>query len=254
MGTVKDKSVIITGGAGDIAKVVAARFVEGGAKVLLVDINEAALESAVADIGADGISYCVGDVTSEQDTEAYVGEAVSRHGGVDVLLANAGIEGTIAPITEYDMDMYDKVMAVNVRGVFLGLKKVMPVMAAGGGGSVVITSSVAGVSGAPGLSAYNASKHAVVGLMRAACREGGPVNVRVNTVNPSPVEGRMIESLESGMMAEDTAAVREGLIASIPMGRYAVPTDVANLMLFLASEESRFLNGGIYMVDGGMTS
>ena len=139
-------------------------------------------------------------------------------------------------------------------GVFLGIKYVFPVMAEHGGGSIVITSSVAGVWGSPGMSAYNTSKHAVIGLMRSTAKEGGPLNIRVNTVNPAPVEGRMIESLEKGSLTDEPEVVRKTLIDSIPMGRYGVPADVANLVLFLASEESQFLNGGVYMVDGGMTA
>ena len=254
MPDVNNKSIILTGGAGDIARVAAARFIEGGARVLLVDIDEAALESTTASLGSNQVSYCVADVTDEDDTAAYIEAAVSRHGGVDVLLANAGIEGMVAPLPEYDSGMFDKVMAVNVRGVFLGLKHVFPVMAGGGGGSVIITSSVAGASGSPGISAYNASKHAVIGLMRSAAREGGPLNIRVNTINPAPIEGRMISSLENGMMPDGADEVREGMQARIPLGRYGLPADVANLMLFLSGEESRYLSGAVYMVDGGMLS
>ena len=252
MPKVANKSVIITGGAGDIAKVASRKFIDGDARVMLVDVNEAALVSTVADMGSDNISYFVADVSSEEASRAYVEAANSRHGGIDVLLANAGIEGAVSPISDYDVDTYDKVMAVNVRGVFLGLKQVFPIMAAGGGGSVIITSSIAGVSGSPGLSAYNASKHAVIGLMRAAAREGGAANIRVNTINPSPVEGRMIASLEAGMLPDQPEAAREAVVGTIPLGRYATPEDVADLMLFLASDEARFLNGSVYMVDGGM--
>mgnify|MGYP001829224800 CR=1 FL=1 len=250
---VEHKSIIITGGAGEIAQEAARQCLAGGAQVLLVDIDEAALQAAIEALGSDNASHCVADVTSEDDTRAYVAEAVSRHGGVDVLLANAGIEGPVAPAAEYDTAMFDKVMAVNVRGVFLGVKHVFPVMAEGGGGSIVITSSVAGVTGSPGICAYNTSKHAVIGLMRSVAKEGGPLNIRVNTVNPAPIEGRRIASLESGMSPEDPAAVREGMVARITMQRYGLPTDVANLMLFLAAEESQYLTGGVYMVDGGMT-
>jgi NAD(P)-dependent dehydrogenase (short-subunit alcohol dehydrogenase family) len=254
MAAVENKSVIITGGAGDIAKVAARCFVDGGATVLLVDINETALQSIVAELDSDRVGYHVADVTSEEDTRAYIAEAVSRYGGVDVLLANAGIEGVVAPVTEYDTDMFDRVMAVNVRGVFLSIKHAFPVMAAAGGGSIVITSSVAGVGGTAGISAYTASKHAVIGLMRSVAKEGGEFNIRVNTVNPAPVEGRMIASLESGLMPEDTGTARENLVASIPLGHYAQPADVAGLMLFLAGDDSRYLTGGVYMVDGGMTA
>lgn len=254
MTNVKDKSVILTGGAGDIGKVVAQLFLTHGAKVMLVDRNEAALQDVVAALNSAAVSYCVADVTSEVDTQKYVAAALEVNGRIDVLLANAGVEGPVVPITEYEKAAFDQVMAVNVGGPFLGIKHVLPVMAASGGGSIVITSSIAGVAGASGISAYNASKHAAIGLMRSAAIEGGPLNVRVNTVNPSPVEGRMIQALEVANMPDSPEVVRAGLQAQIPMQRYAVPEDVANLMLFLASEESKFLNGGVYMVDGGMTA
>lgn len=254
MTTVSGKSVILTGGAGEIAREVASQFLAGGAQVLLVDMNESALKQAVQSLGGDRVEYCVADVTSEQDTEAYVQKALDVFGQIDVLLANAAIEGEVAPVAEYSTDAFRRLIDINVIGTFLGIKHVFPAMAATGGGSIVITSSVAGVSGGAGMSAYNTSKHAVIGLMRSVCKEGGPVNIRVNTVNPSPIEGRMIESLEQSSMPESPETVHEAMIAGIPMGRYGVPADVANLMLFLASEESRFLNGGVYMVDGGMTA
>ncbi|MEP1470117.1 MAG: glucose 1-dehydrogenase [Halieaceae bacterium] len=254
MTTVSGKSVIITGGAGEIAREVASQFLAGGAQVLLVDLNESALQEAVKSMGGERVDYCVADVTSEEDTKAYVQKALDVFGKIDVLLANAAIEGEIAPIADYPTDAFKRLIDINVVGPFLGIKHVFPKMAASGGGSIVITSSVAGVSGAAGMSAYNTSKHAVIGLMRSMCKEGGPVNIRVNTVNPSPIEGRMMQSLENSSMPDSPEVVRDGMIAGIPMGRYGVPADVANLMLFLASEESRFLNGGVYMVDGGMTA
>jgi NAD(P)-dependent dehydrogenase (short-subunit alcohol dehydrogenase family) len=254
MGSVSGKSVILTGGAGEIAREVARQFLDGGAKVLLVDLDEPALQIAVQALGREQVDYCVADVTSEEDTKGYVSKAVEVFGRVDVLLANAGIEGPVAPVSEYPTDAFRRLIDINVVGPFLGAKHVFPVMAETGGGSLVITSSVAGVSGSPGMSAYNTSKHAVIGLMRSLCKEGGPLNIRVNTVNPAPIEGRMIESLERGIMPESPQEMRAAMIEAIPMGRYGVPSDVANLMLFLASEESRFLSGGIYMVDGGLTA
>lgn len=254
MQTLSQKSVIITGGAGDIAQVALRRFVDAGAKVMLVDLDESALKEVASSFSEETVRYCVADVTSEDDTAAYVAACVAAFDGVDILLANAGIEGPVAPVSELDKQSFQQVMDVNVLGVFLGIKHVFPVMAANGGGSIVITSSIAGVTGAPGISAYSASKHAVVGLMRSAAKEGAEHNIRVNTVNPSPVEGRMMRALESGVMPEDPKAQYEAFKATIPMQRYAAPEDVANMMLFLASDESSFLNGAVHMVDGGMTA
>jgi len=252
MGSLTGRSVVITGGAGEIARETARRFLDAGARVLLVDLHDEALQQAVAELDSEHASYCTADVTSEEDTRGYVQAALERNGTIDVLLANAGIEGPVAPVADFDAAAFDRVMAVNVRGVFLGIKHVFPIMAAGGGGSVVITSSVAGVSGSAGVCAYNASKHAVVGLMRSTAKEGGPLNIRVNTVNPAPIEGRMMRSLEQGLNPDDPGEVRESLLAAIPLARYGTPADVAGLMLFLASDDASYLTGGIYMVDGGM--
>jgi NAD(P)-dependent dehydrogenase (short-subunit alcohol dehydrogenase family) len=254
MGRLNGKSVILTGGAGDIAMAVASRFLSEGAKLLLVDLDESRLQRSCDALNNEAVKYCVADVTSESDTERYVNKAVAEFGGVDVLLANAGIEGIVAPISEYDTDVFEKVMSVNVTGAFLGLKHIFPVMSARGGGSIVITSSIAGIKGMPMLSAYNASKHAVIGLMRSCALEGAEHNIRVNTVNPAPVESRMIKSLEAGLMPDTPELAKETIAASVPLNRYAVPEDVANMMLFLASDESKFLTGGVYMVDGGQSA
>jgi NAD(P)-dependent dehydrogenase (short-subunit alcohol dehydrogenase family) len=254
MGRLENKVAVITGGSGGIGRAAASRFVAEGAKVMLVDIDENALKEAVEELGSNVASYCVADVSQAADTEKYVEAAVEQFGGVDVYLANAGIEGQVAPIVEYDEEMFDKVISVNVKGVWLGIKHLFPVLEARGGGSIVITSSTMGVKGAPGLSAYNASKHAVIGLMRSTALDGAAHNIRVNTVNPSPTETRMMRSLEAGMNAADTEAVHDQIAASIPLQRYGEPEDIANIMLFLASDESSFLTGGVYMADGGTTA
>ena len=127
-------------------------------------------------------------------------------------------------------------------------------MANSGGGSIVITSSTQGVRGSARLSAYNTSKHAVIGLMRSTALEGASSNIRVNTVNPSPVETRMMRSLEAGINPTDTQGTHDRIAASIPLQRYAEPDDIANIMLFLASDESAYMTGGVYMADGGTTA
>ncbi|MEM7100754.1 MAG: SDR family oxidoreductase [Pseudomonadota bacterium] len=254
MGRLDGKVTVITGGAGGIGKAAAARFAAEGSDVLLVDLSEEALVQAAAEIGSNKVSYFVADVTSAQDNQAMMDMAKERYGGVDVFLANAGVEGDVASILDYSEERFDQVMDVNVKGPFLGLKAAIPAMAERGGGSIIITSSVAGVSGAPGLAPYVTSKHAVIGLMRSAAKEVAGQNIRVNTVNPSPVETRMMRSIESGMSPEDAASVKEGLEANIPLGRYAEPEDIANIMLFLASDDASFITGSVYMADGGSTS
>ena len=254
MGRLNDKVAIITGGAGGIGIAAAKKFIEEGAKVMLVDLDETALQAAVNELGSNVASYCVADVSDGEQTKRYVDATVDAFGGVDVYLANAGIEGKVESIIDQDEQMFDKVMGVNVRGVWLGIKHAFPAMQARGGGSIVITSSIMGLKGGANLSPYITSKHAVIGLMRAAAMEGAPHNIRVNTVNPSPVETRMMRSLEAGINPDGAEEAHDMIAANIPLQRYAEPEDIANVMAFLGSDEAKFLSGGVYSADGGQSA
>jgi NAD(P)-dependent dehydrogenase (short-subunit alcohol dehydrogenase family) len=272
MARLTGKVAVITGGAGGIGRAAARLFVDEGARVLLVDLDEAALQEAVRAAvaaggasapgpdGTESASYVVADTTQPDQVQRFVRAAVERYGGIDVFLANAGIEGRVASIPEYPIDVFDQVMAVNVRGVWLGLKYVIPELQRRGGGSIVITSSTAGIRSRGYTSAYTASKHAVIGLMRAAAQECAPLGIRVNTVNPAPIETRMMRSIEQMLAASGTGAprtpaeVKAAGAQRIPLKRYGEPEEVARLMLFLASDESSFCTGGVYMVDGGTSA
>ena len=254
MNRLEGKVAVITGGAGGIGKAVGKLFVAEGADVLLVDLDEQALKSACDDIGSNKVSYCVADVTSASDNQAMIEIAEERYGGVDVLLANAGIEGDVASIVDYDENRFDQVMAVNVKGPFLGLKAAIPAISKRGGGSIIITSSVAGINGGPNVAPYVTSKHAIIGMMKSAARECASMNIRVNTVNPSPVETRMMRSLEEGFAPGNAEMAKQQMQSSIPLGRYAEPEDIAKIMLFLASDDSDFITGSVYMADGGSTA
>ena len=260
MARLEGKVAVITGATGGIGQAAARLFAEEGASVALVDLNESALQEVAGSIGDDKASYIVADVTQPDQTQAYVNAAVNRWGGVDVLLANAGIEGTLSSIPDYPVDVFDRVMAVNVRGVWLGIKYVVPVMRERGGGSIVITSSTAGVGGTPDMSACTTSKHAVIGLMRTASLEGAPFDIRVNTVNPAPIETRMMRSIEEMRVAAfDDATItvelaKQSFAERIPLQRYGNPEEVARLMLFLSSDDSSFCTGGVHMVDGGRSA
>src|SRR5215472_16041266 len=236
MGKLDGRVAIITGGSGELGRAAAKRFVDEGAKVLLVDIEERALRDAVEAIGEKHASWVCADVTSNEDTERYVKTVVERYGRLDILLANAGIEGNFKPIPEYPIEMFDRVIAVNVRGVWLGLKHAIPVMAKAGGGSIVITSSTAGIHGYPGGSAYVTSKHAVIGMMRTAALECAPLKIRVNTINPAPIESRMMRSIEAQMAPGLAGQAKEQFQSGLPLGRYGLPEEVADVMLFLASD------------------
>ena len=171
-----NKVAIVTGAAGGIGSAAARRLIDEGAKVMLVDMSGTELEQLSADLGENTL-WAVADVSDAADTAAYVKQTIDAWGKVDILIANAGIEGVVAPLTEYPAELFRQVLRVNVEGVWNGLQQIMPVMAEGGG-SIVITSSVAGLQGAAGMSAYVTSKHAVVGLMRSAAIEGATGKVK----------------------------------------------------------------------------
>lgn len=254
MSRLEGKVAVITGGSGGIGIAAGRLFTREGAKVLLVDLQEESLQQAVQNIGGDAVSYAIADVTQPEQVQTYVRTAVERYGGVDISLQNAGIEGVVQSITDYPLEVFDRVLAVNVRGVWLGLKYLMPEMQKRGGGSIVITSSVAGIRGTPGVSAYVTSKHAVIGMMRVAALEGAEHKIRVNTVNPAPIETRMMRSLEEGFAPGAAMHAKERIAATVPLLRYGSPEEVADVMLFLASDESRYCTGGVYMVDGGISA
>ncbi|MEH7336608.1 SDR family oxidoreductase [Neobacillus drentensis] len=247
------KVAVITGGAGGIGKVTAKRFLEEGAKVVLVDLFQESLDKTKEELDTYGEVIVVqADVSKEEDVQHYVQKTVDHFGKIDLFFNNAGIEGKVAPITEQKVEDLDKVLSVNVRGVFLGLKHVLAVMKEQGHGSVINTSSVAGLHGSPNVTPYIASKHAVVGLTKACAVEVAPYHVRVNSIHPSPVNTRMMRSLEEGFAPGNAEAVKADLAKAIPLGRYGESEDISNLVLFLASDESAFITGVQYRVDGGM--
>jgi NAD(P)-dependent dehydrogenase (short-subunit alcohol dehydrogenase family) len=251
----EDRVVIVTGASGGIGRAALQRFASEGANVVAVDLPSSNVSEVVASLEADGAAVHAvhADVTDADAVRGYVDQAVDRFGGVDALFNNAGIEGAVKPIEEYPDDVFDQVLAVNVRGVFLGMKFVLPALRARGGGAIVNNSSVMGVTGNPLLAGYAASKHAVVGLTRCAALSGAPDGIRVNAICPAPVETRMMRSLETGMLPEDDAAAKAFITSTIPAGRYGEPDEVAALVAFLCSDEAAFINGAAYTIDGAMT-
>jgi len=254
MARLNGKVAVITGGAGGIGLATARLFVAEGATVVLVDRDEPALQAAAAELGSEAVGTVAADVADEAQVRGFIAATLQRHGRLDVLFCNAGIEGAIAPIADYPVEMFDRVLAVNVRGVFLGLKHALPPMQRQGGGSIIITSSIAGMRGGAHLSAYSASKHAVVGLMRSAVLETGASGVRINTIHPSPIDTRMMQAIEHGRAPGAEAAARQMITSRIPAGRYGTADEVARTALFLATDDSRFCTGGRYPVDGGMSA
>ncbi len=247
------KVAVITGGAGGIGSTTARLFAQEGAKVLLVDLYEDALQKVTAELDTDQVSYQVADVSKAEDVQQYVQTAVDRYGGIDIFFNNAGISGNSMPLTEYTEEDFDRLIAINVRGAWLGLKYVMPVMQSQGGGSIMITSSVAGMKGFANMMSYVTSKHAIVGMMRVAAIEGAPQGIRVNAINPGPVDNNMMRTIENSMDAEHPDQVKTGFEQLVPMGRYCTNEEVAQLALFLASDESSYITGSLNPIDGGLT-
>jgi len=252
MARLDGKVAIITGGSGGIGAAAARMFADEGAKVMLVDLDGDRLAAVARSIGDERADYAVADVADGEQVKGFVARTVDRFGGVDVALLNAGIEGRVAPLLEQTDEEFDRVIAVNVRGVWLGLKHTMPEIARRGGGSIVITASTAGIRAVPGIAPYICSKHAVIGLMRSGAMEGAASKVRVNTVNPSPIETPMIHRLEDAFNPDH--GNRQPMAEATPLRRYGQPEEVAKLMLFLASDDSSFCTGGVYMVDGGVSA
>ncbi|WP_411034720.1 SDR family NAD(P)-dependent oxidoreductase [Shinella sp. BYT-45] len=246
------KTAIVTGGAGSIGLATARLFLAEGANVVLVDRDRAALERAAASLPRERVALAAADVTDELSTKAYVKLAVDRFGGVDVLFSNAGTFGTVAPIAAYPLEVFDAVQAVHVRGAFLAAKYAVPHMRSGG--SIVITSSVAATRGDPGVYAYITAKHAQTGLMRCLAKELAPRGIRVNTVNPGPVDNDFQRTVEQGLGAAIGADGTEFFNTLIPMGRHASPQEIARSVLYLASDQASFVTGTMLMVDGGMSA
>jgi NAD(P)-dependent dehydrogenase (short-subunit alcohol dehydrogenase family) len=250
------KAVVITGAAGGIGQATARAFAGAGAKLVLVDRDAGAGEEASQAIRRQGgdARFVAADVTRSAEVQAYVKAALDAHGRIDCFFNNAGIEGKVAPTSEYDEAMFDAVTAVNVKGVFLGMRHVLPVMLRQRAGAVVNTASVAGLVGTPGMPAYVASKHAVIGLTKAAAGEVARQGVRVNAVCPGPVDTRMIHALEAQLDPSNPAAVGERYQAGIPSGRYTTPEEIAQVVLFLCSDLAANVNGAQWVVDGGRTA
>lgn len=249
------KVAVITGATGGIGEATAKRFLEEGASVMLVGRSAEKLSITVDNLAALGnVATSVADATDEQATAAAVTAAVEAFGGVDILLANAGTEGKIALIEDQTVENFEEVLRTNVIGVWLSMKYCVEPMKKRGKGSMIALSSIAGVIGVPAGAPYFASKHAVMGLVKTAALELGPFNIRVNAIGPGPIDNRMIRSIETQLAPDDPDTMRAGFSQLIAMKRYGTNEEVANLALFLASDEASYCTGSIHMIDGGFTA
>ena len=244
---------VVTGAGSGIGRAVARRLDLEGASVVVVDIDPSAAEAVAAEL-TDGLAHAA-DVTSVEDVDGYVAAAMRRHGRIDLFHNNAGIMPPICRIDEIEPADFDAAFAVNVRGVFLGLRAVLAVMRAAGSGAVVNTSSVGGLVGAAGMSTYAASKHAVLGLTRSAALEVASSGIRVNAVCPGTTETAMHQQFKAST-ASGAGARYEDLAkgGGTPMGRVAEADEVAAAVAWLLSEESPYTTGAAFPVDGGYTT
>jgi len=247
------KVAVVTGAAAGFGLAVSLRLAAEGARVVLVDRAADPLAEAAAAI--ENSLPVVADVSQEADVESYVQAAVARYGQVDLFFNNAGIEGRLAPMTELSVDDFDRVMAVNCRGVFLGLRAVLRVMKEQGSGAIVNTASMAGIRGSAAFAPYVASKHAVVGLTRSAALEGAPFGIRVNAVAPGHIDTRMGRDLTAQINPADPESVYRQTAARVPLGkRYGTANEVAGCVLWLLSDEASYVSGSTQLIDGALNA
>ncbi len=245
------KVALVTGGGSGIGRATALAFAREGARVVIGNRNVQRGEETVSMIRAAGgtASFRRTDVLVAADIEALVKHAVSEYGGLDLAFNNAGIEGEPRPLAEQTEANYDAVMDINVKGVWLSMKYEIPRMLDQGGGAIVNCASVAGVIGFPGIGIYSASKHAVIGLTKAAALEYSAQGIRVNAVNPAVIDTEMVDRLADGMNMK-----KDDLTTFHPIGRLGRVEEVAEAVLWLCSEKASFVTGHSLMVDGGFTA
>ncbi len=248
------KVVVITGAAGGIGRATAERFASEGADIVAVDLADSPLDDtleAVRRLGRQAIAVGT-DVTAAADVQRYAREADAKFGKIDVLVQNAAILGPNHPLEDYPEQAFDKVMAINARGVWLGMKAVVPIMKRNGGGAIVNTASTAALAASPFIIAYGASKHAVAGMTQTAAVELAPHGIRVNAICPGPTATEMMRGAERGYNPDDPDQAHEAWRQSVPLQRYAEPPEMAAAIAFLASDDASYITGSVYTVDGGL--
>ena len=249
------KIAVVTGAAGVIGRATTELLAERGARIVAVDRKREELEDAIKGLPASAEPLAVtADVSDEDEVANYVRAAVDRFGTIDVFYNNAGVEGEVRPITQYPLETFRRVLDVNVVGVFLGMKHVLPVMLKQNKGSIINTASIAGLIGSPQIAVYSASKHAVIGLTRSAAWECTGTGVRVNCVCPGMIDSRMLSAILEGRNTGNAPVPQQKIVERIPARRLGQASEVASIVAFLASDEASYVSGSAYTVDGGRTA
>ena len=246
---------VVTGAAGIIGSATIKLLAERGARIVAVDRNQADLAAAIKELPASAEALAIAaDVTQEGEVADYVRATVDRFGTIDAFYNNAGIEGDVKPIHEYSLESFRRVLDVNVVGVFLGMKYVLPVMLKQNKGCIINTASIAGLLGSPHIAVYSASKHAVIGLTKSAAWECTGTGVRVNCVCPGLIDSRMLSAIFQGRNGGNAPPPLEKMVERIPARRLGHASEVASIVAFLASDEASYVSGSAYTVDGGRTA
>ncbi len=252
MGLLDSKVCVVTGGAGSLGLATAKLMLAEGAKVVLSDLSAERLEETRSQLSGSDVLCIAADVSNANDVARLAGQTREKFGAIDTVLSNAGNFGTVCDIASYPDAVFDAVYAVHVRGAYLVAKHLTPLMRKGG--SLIITSSVAGTRGDPGVYAYITAKHAQVGLMRCLAKELAPRGIRVNTIHPGPIDNDFQLNVEKGLGEEIGRDGTQFFNDMIPMGRHGSPEEIAKAVLFLASDLSSFTTGSLLMADGGMSA
>jgi NAD(P)-dependent dehydrogenase (short-subunit alcohol dehydrogenase family) len=253
MGLLDNKICVISGGAGSVGLASARRFLREGAKVMLLDLHENDLRRAAEDLNSTDIAIAVCDVTDAGQVCAAFDATVARWGAIDVIFSNAGNSGFVGSLGDYPEEDFDRTMTIHAKGAFLACKYGLRHLKSGG--SIIITSSIAGVRGGGGTNiSYVAAKHAQIGVMRAASRAVAAQGIRVNSINPGPIDNAFQTGIENAMSRVTGVNVTEQLNQQVPLKRHASADEIAGTVLFLASDLSSYVTGAVIMVDGGLMS
>src|SRR3954466_803369 len=246
------RTAVVTGAAGVIGSATMRLLAERGARIVAVDRKKPELKAAIKDLPASAdASLVTADVTREEEVIEYVRAALDKFGIIDIFYNNAGIEGEVKAIPDYPLESFRRVLDVNVVGVFLGMKHVLPVMLKNNKGSIINTASIAGLIGSPEGAVYSAGKHAVIGLTKSAALECAATAVRVNCVCPGLIDSRMLSAIIQGRNAGNAPVPNEKIVERIPARRLGQASEVASIVAFLASDDASYVSGSAYTVDGG---